>query len=164
MLKLYHRIYYTLRVSGDSSQDHLALIDQATQTELQVYFIISEKLPNQVYSSCLLNRFLFCHHLLVSLKHLTHDPSCLCRLFALLLSLVIPKYPFVFLWNPVSLPLRIQNLYRPSLGTTTAIGLFISVPRVCFRLAGIKGSISCTLEYLGVKPLGQWWQGTKTNK
>lgn len=31
---------------GDSSQDHLALIDQATQTELQVYFIIPEKLPN----------------------------------------------------------------------------------------------------------------------
>jgi len=36
---------YSLSV-GDSSQDHLALIDQSTQTELQVYFIIPEKLLN----------------------------------------------------------------------------------------------------------------------
>ncbi|MDW0256820.1 MAG: hypothetical protein QN732_10830, partial [Nitrososphaeraceae archaeon] len=44
-LALDNRIYHTPGVGG-SSQNHLALIDQATQTELQVYFIIPEKLLN----------------------------------------------------------------------------------------------------------------------
>lgn len=41
--------------------------------------------------------------------------------------------------------MRIQSLYRPPLGeTTNARGLCISVPRVVFRLAAVKGNISST--------------------
>lgn len=66
-----------------------------------------------------------------------------------------PKISFCIFMKSRTIALAYSEFIDHHWERTTAIELFISVPRVIFRLAGIKGNISSTPGVIKSKPLGQ---------
>ena len=69
-----------------------------------------------------------------------------------------PKISFCIFMKSYIIALAYSEFIYHHWERTAAIGLFISVPWVIFRLAGIKGGISSTPGVFKSRPLGQWWQ------